>query len=178
MWFVNISDRTEAVPYRKHYQLVDDVTQHFDDVTQTIDAFIESRYVGFFAVASVSVIELAYKDIIIDFAARTHPTFGTFFSAHYERLNARVNLSDIKSDLKRLGGPFDTRFFKLLDRVQAYEIAHHSFSVRDAYASLITCRHKFSHEGNVPENIGYSDVKNGYKAGKIVLACLAKTLSN
>ncbi len=165
------------MPYRKHYQLVDDVTQHFDEVTKTIDAFIESRYVGFFSVASVSVIELAYKDIIVDFAARTHPTFGTFFSAHYERMNARVKLCNINNDLKRLGGPFHEKFLKLLDRVNAYEVRHNSFSVKESYASLIMCRHEFSHEGSIPENISYSDVKNGYKAGKIVLSCLAKALS-
>jgi len=163
--------------YRRHYQLVDDVTGHFDEVTKTIDAFTESRYVGFFAVASISVIELAYKDIIVDFAARTHPTFGSFFSSHYERLNARVKLEHVNTDLKRLGGNFQAKFTKLLDRVHTHEIRHNSFSVKDSYASLITCRHKFSHEGSIPENIGYNDVKNGYRAGKIVLSCLAKTLS-
>lgn len=163
--------------YEKHYKLVDDVTHHFDEVTKSIDAFIESRYVGFFAVASISVIELAYKEIVIDFATKAHPTFGTFFSSHYERLNARVKLKHINDDLKRLGGSFHTRFNKLLDRVQIYQIRQHSFSVKDAYASLITCRHDFSHEGSIPENMSYNDVKKGYRAGKIILACLAKSLS-
>jgi hypothetical protein len=162
--------------YSRHYKLVDDVTQHFDEVTKSIDPFIESRYVGFFAVASISVIELAYRDIIVDFATRAHPTFGTFFTSHYKRLNARVKLEHIEDDLRRLGGPFKPRFSKLLNRVHAYEIRRNSFSVKDAYSSLITCRHKFSHEGSVPENIGYIDVKNGYRAGQIVLACLAKAL--
>ena len=163
--------------YDKHYKLVDDVTHHFDDVTKSIDAFIESRYVGFFAVASISVIELAYKEIIIEFATKAHPTFGAFFSSHYERLNARVKLYHINEDLKRFGGPFHARFNRLVDRVQTYQIRKNSFSVRDAYASLITCRHDFSHGGSIPENMSYNDVKNGYVAGKIILACLAKTLS-
>lgn len=164
--------------YINHYRLVDDVTHHFDEVTQSIDAFIESRYVGFFAVASISVIELAYKEIVIDFATRTHPTFGSFFTSHYERLNARVKLTHINEDLKRLGGPFHTRFSKLLERVQKYEVRHNSFSIKDSYSSLISCRHDFAHEGIIPENIGYADVKNGYRAGKIVLACLDKSLSH
>ena len=162
--------------YDRHYKLVDDVTHHFDEVTRSIDAFIESRYVGFFAVASISVIELAYKEIVVEFATKAHPTFGAFFSSHYERLNARVKLKHINDDLDRLGGSHLTRFTKLLDRVQAYQIRHNSFSVKDAYSSLIICRHKFSHEGAIPENMSYSDVKRGYQAGKIILACLAKAL--
>lgn len=165
------------MPYDKHYKLVDDVTHHFDEVTKSIDAFIESRYVGFFAVASISVIELTYKEIIIDFATKAHPAFGSFFAAHYERLNARVKLKHINDDLKRLGGPFHARFNKLLDRVSTHQIRRNSFSVKDAYASLITCRHDFSHQGSIPENVSYNDVKNGYRAGKVILACLAKALS-
>ena len=163
--------------YTRHYRLVDDVTDHFDDVTQNINAFIGSRYVGFFAVASVSVIELAYRQIIVDFANNAHPTFGAFFSEHYKKTNARVRFEDIKKDLKRLGGTYHSRFSKLLERVQQYEIRHNSFSVKDSYSSLIQCRHDFAHEGDVPQNIAYTDVKNGYRAAKIVLACLAKTLS-
>lgn len=163
--------------YIKHYKLVDDVTEHFDEVTQKIDAFIESRYVGFFAVASISVIELAYREIIVGFATNAHPTFGTFFSDHYKHMNARVRFEHINKDLKRLGGSYHARFSKLLERINTYEIRHNSFSVKDSYSSLVTCRHDFAHEGVIPENIGYADVKNGYKAGKIVLACLAKALS-
>lgn len=164
------------MPYRQHYQLVDDVTGHFDQVTETIDAFILSRYVGFFAVASISVIELAYKDIMIDFANRTHTTFAAFLSSHYDRLNARVKLTHINGDLKKLGGPFLGRFTALLDEVHSQEVRNNSFSVKDSYASLISCRHDFSHGATVPENISYNDVKNGYKAGKIVLDCLAESL--
>lgn len=165
------------MPYKRHYKLVDDVTDHFDEVTQGIDPFIGSRYVGFFAVASVSVIELAYRQIIVDFATNAHPTFGAFFSEHYKRTNARVKFEDISKDLKRLGGNYHARFWKILERVQNYEIRRNSFSVKDSYSSLIQCRHDFAHEGAIPQNIGYADVKGGYRAGKIVLACLAKTLS-
>src|SRR3546814_16454682 len=74
------------MPYQKHYKLVDDVTSHFDAVTATIDGFTLSRYVGFFAVASAAVIESAYKDIVLDFAERTHPTFSSYFASRHEQI--------------------------------------------------------------------------------------------
>src|SRR5690606_27983601 len=106
-----------------------DVTGHFDQVTETMNAFILSRYVGFFAVASISVIELAYKDIMIDFANRTHATFAVFLSSHYDRLNARVKLTHINGDLEKFGGPFLSRFTEQLNHVHSHEVRNNSFSV-------------------------------------------------
>src|SRR3546814_17322087 len=92
------------MPYQKHYKLVDDVTSHFDAVTATIDGFTLSRYVGFFAVASAAVIESAYKDIALDFADRTHPTFSSYFASRPEPVTGRAKISLIKQTcLKRFG---------------------------------------------------------------------------
>src|SRR3546814_14796106 len=85
------------MPYQKHYKLVDDVTSHFDAVTATIDGFTLSGYVGFFAVASAAVIESAYKDIVLDFAERTHPTFSSYFASRHEQVNGR------RSEERRVG---------------------------------------------------------------------------
>src|SRR3546814_1857837 len=87
-----------SMPYQKHYKLVDDVTSHFDAVTATIDGFTLSRYVGFFAVASAAVIESAYKDIVLDFAERTHPTFSSYFASRHEQVNrSEEHTSELQS---------------------------------------------------------------------------------
>lgn len=162
--------------FRHHYKLVDDVTDHFDNAVKNIDAFIQSRYVGFFAVASVSVVELTYKQIMLDFANRTHPTFGTYFESQYENLNARVKLKHIAADLTRLGGSFQPRFEDRLSKIEDYSLKRRKVSVRSSYGSLIACRHDFAHEGRVPQNVSYREVRNGYEAAKVVMACVAKTL--
>lgn len=167
------------MPYQKHYKLVDDVTSHFDAVTATIDGFTLSRYVGFFAVASAAVIESAYKDIVLDFAERTHPTFSSYFASRHEQVNGRVKISQINEDcLKRFGGAFHKRFNSLLTRVDRYYIKQKGFSIVSSYGSLITCRHEFAHQGSIPETASYNDIKNGYEAGKVVLSCLAKALNS
>ena len=55
-------------------------------------------------------------------------------------------------------------------------IREKGFSVKHSYEALLTCRHKFSHEGSIPETASYADVKRGFDAGKVVMECLAKTL--
>ena len=65
--------------YTDHFQLADDVISHLNTVIGGIsDPFIASRYVGFVAVASVTVYELAIKEIFIDFGERKHKVLGEF----------------------------------------------------------------------------------------------------
>ncbi|HZX78923.1 HEPN domain-containing protein [Lysobacter sp.] len=163
--------------YKEHFRLVDDVAGHFDAAVGAVDAFLQSRYVGFYAVAAAAVIELALKEIVVDFASRNHHLFGDYVESKYQRINGRVKLEDIvKEHLKPFGKSYQKRFEKLLKRVDKSHIAKNSFSVKLSYDALFTCRHQFSHEGSVPTNSGYEDVKRGFEAGKVVMACLAKVL--
>lgn len=165
--------------YQDHFRLVDDVSTHFDGAVNSVDPFLQSRYAGFYAVASAAVVELALKEIVVQFAQENHPLFGEYVANNYERINGRVNLSQIHSEhLKHFGQKFQRRFKNLLLRVDRYYIVNHGYSVKHSYEALFTCRHQFAHEGSVPDSSGYADIKRGYEAGKVVLACLAKTLNN
>lgn len=164
--------------YQDHFRLVDDVSTHFDGAVNAVDPFLQSRYVGFYAIASAAVVELALKEIIVGFAQKNHSLFGGYVANYYERINGRVTLSQINSEhLKPFGQKFQRRFKNLLKRVDSYYIVKHGYSVKLSYEALFTCRHQFAHEGSVPDSSGYADIKQGYEAGKVVLACLAKTLN-
>src|SRR3546814_18006351 len=108
------------MPYQKHYKIVDDVCSHFDAVTATIDGFTLSIYVGFFAVALAAVIESAYKDIVLDFAERTHPTFSSYFASRHEQVNGRVKISNINEDyFNRFGDAYHQQLNSILTSVDA-----------------------------------------------------------
>src|SRR3546814_11747882 len=110
------------MPYQKHYKLVDDVTSHINAVTATIDGFTLSRYVGFFAVTSAAVIESAYKDIVLDFAERTHPTFSSYLASRHDQVHPRVKISQINEDcLTGFGGAFTKRVSSCLSRVDRFD---------------------------------------------------------
>lgn len=163
--------------YADHFRLVDDVSSHFDEAVASVDPFLQSRYVGFYAVAAAAVMELAVKELIIEFAAAHHELFGEYCRTKYERINGRISFEDIcKEHLKPFGALRVKRFKRILRTVEYWNLTHRSLSVKKAYENLFTCRHMFAHEGAVPDQTAYSDVKSGFESGKIVLACLARAL--
>jgi hypothetical protein len=163
--------------YSNHFRLVDDVSAHFDAAVIAADAFMQSRYVGFYAVASAAVLELALKEVIVDFARHHHSLFGSYLASRYEKINGRIGLSSIADEhLKPFGKDFQNRFKRLLKRVDGLSIKKRGYSVILSYEALLTCRHEFAHEGSVPASTSYTDIKKGFEAGKIVMACFEKTL--
>lgn len=165
------------MPYTVHFRLVDDVSLHFDQAVANVDPFLRSRYVGFYAVASAAVVELAVKDIFVEFAASHGTLFGNYCRTKYERINGKVGFDDLcKEHLKPFGMTYVKRFKRIVRAVDYRYMTKRNFSVKKSYETLFTCRHSFAHEGLVPEQISFDDVKQGYACGKVILACLERAL--
>lgn len=163
--------------YADHFRLVDDIAVHFDEAVASVEPFLQSRYVGFYAVAAAAVVELAVKEIVIEYARAHHPLFGEYCRSRYERINGRVGFDDLcKEHLKSFGAKPLMTFKRIVRFVDYWHLKHRGYSVKRAYENLFTCRHAFAHEGHVPEQTAYSDIKQSFESGKIILACLAKSL--
>ena len=161
--------------YSDHFKLADDLIDHLDSVlTGVQDPFIASRYAGFVAICSVTVLEMALKAIFCDFAAAKHKVLGTFCERHFERINGRIGLDVIIGEyLPRFGAKYQTRFKRALDQLEMQQLKSAGSSVKQAYRNLLTWRNGFSHGGNVPQNATYEEVKSAYARGKTVMDCLA-----
>lgn len=163
--------------YSDHFILVDQVASHFDAAIKEAPPQIQSSYAGFFAVSSAAVLELALKEIIIGFAQRAHPIFGDYIASQYEQINGRIKLKLIKDiHLKPFGENYLDRFGRLISRVDSRGLKKLHVSVVSSYGVLIVCRNTYAHEGIVPPNTTYQDVKRGYEAGKVVMGCLDRVL--
>lgn len=161
--------------YAKHFALVDDVASHFDGAIKGLDAFTVTRYAGLYAVSSAAVLELALKEIIISFAASRDRVFGEYIASRYEFINGRIKLSHIKQDhLEPFGKPYLKRFERLVSWLDSYGVKMRRGSIISAYGNLLTCRHKFAHEGAT--TCTYDEVKAGFEAGKRIMACLHHSL--
>jgi hypothetical protein len=162
--------------YAKHFALVDDVAGHFDGAIKGLDAFTVTRYAGLYAVSSAAVLELALKEIVIGFAASRDPVFGDYIASRYEFINGRIKLSHIKQDhLEPFGKAYLKNFDRLVTWLDAYGVKRKRGSLVSAYGNLLTCRHKFAHEGAT--TCTYDEVKSGFEAGKRIMACLHHALS-
>ncbi len=165
--------------YLNHFQLADNVITHLDTVIGGIaDPFITTRYVGFVAVVSVTVYELAIKEIFIDFAQKKHKVLGEFARKNFDRINGRVRTKDIKEDyIPCFGSKYVEKFKKKLDLAEKRALRNQGISILNCYANVITWRNQFAHEGQLPSTATYSEIKKSYQAGKEVIRCLAEAMN-
>ena len=161
--------------YAKHFALVDGVSSHFDGAINGLDAFTVSRYAGLYAVSSAAVLELALKEIIIDFARSRDLVFGEYVATRYKRLNGRISMDDIKNEhLKPFGSEYLKAFGRIVRWIDNYSIKRRRGSLISSYENLLECRHKFAHEGQT--TCTYEEVKFGFESGKKIMACLNRAL--
>ncbi len=167
------------MPYADRFQLVDGLIGHLDTViVVTIEPFLRTRYVGFVCVSAVTVMELAIRDILVEFATRKHRVFGAFCQELYERMNGRITLDDLrKNHIKKFGDRYVARFARLLDAEELQELSTSGRSVKASYGNLITWRNAFAHQGILPANASYDEAKQGFELGKQVLRCLNSAMT-
>jgi RiboL-PSP-HEPN len=167
------------VGYEDHFKLVDDLLPHLDATTnEAIDPFITSRYAGFLALSSATVLELCVKDILINHSNEINASFGIFVSKSYERLNGRIKIQALKEEhLSKFGERYVKYFSRLLKKLNHLHFVSKRRSICQSYSNVITWRHSFAHEGQVPTNATYREVRDAYIDSKIVIRCLDRTMS-
>jgi hypothetical protein len=167
------------MPYSDHFRLTDDLIQHLDPILAGLnDPFIESRYMGFLAVSSVTVLELAMKTIFLDFSIAKHKVLANFCAKHFDRVNGRIGLDLIKKDyILRFGIKYQARFGKALDKLERQELTASGTSIKTSYGNLLTWRNEFAHQGKIPATASYAEVKRAYGCGKQIMQCLATCMT-
>lgn len=166
------------MPYTDHFRLTDDLIQHLDPILDGLnDSFIESRYTGFLAVSSVTVLELSMKTVFLEFATAKHKVLGNFCEGFFDKINGRIGLDLIKKDyIAKFGSKYLQRFTRELDILEKQHLITVGTSIKASYGNLLTWRHGFAHEGIIPANATYLEVKRSYECGKKVIMCLDKCM--
>lgn len=166
------------MPYSDHFKLADDFIAHLDlSIGGIADPFIRSRYVGFVAVSAATVYELAIKEIFTSFAVKKHKVLGNFAQKYFDRINGQVGKSRIEGTyLPLFGEKYANRFHKKIEEVELDTLKTDNVSVKSSYSNLLTWRHSFAHEGLVPVNATYDEVKKSYQYGCRLVHCLAETM--
>ncbi|MFK5892977.1 MAG: HEPN domain-containing protein [Pseudomonadota bacterium] len=163
--------------YEKHFVLVDDYIQYTEEYVSSItDGFIKSRFTGFLSVNAVTVFELCIKEIFINFSEKKNNVFGCFVENHFQKLNGRIKISDIKSLANKFGDKYSLKFDKLLCEAERKSLNNREGSIKSSYGNIIEWRHQFAHKGIMPVNATYEEAKNSYVLGKTVIIVLFKAM--
>lgn len=164
--------------YTVNFQHADDIVAHLNGVVPNLsDQLLSAKYAGFVAVASVTVYEVAIKEIFITFARDKHKVLGVFSESHFKKINGRIKLDIVKKDyIERFGEKYLTRFNKKLDVAMNARLRSHHRDIKNSYANLITWRNEFAHAGQLNATATYAEVVQAYEDGKEVIRCLSETM--
>lgn len=163
--------------YASHYTAADAIVVHLNSFVPTLPPQLQLQYAGFAAISSVTVYELALKQIFADFSARKHSVFGHFVTQHFDRINGRISLKSLRNEhIPLFGEKYLKRFNSLLDVEETRLLRQQGYSVKSSYGNLVTWRHGFAHGGQLPNNATFLEVTRSYELGKVVIDCLAKAL--
>ncbi|MGD0570229.1 MAG: HEPN domain-containing protein [Candidatus Sulfotelmatobacter sp.] len=165
------------MPYQSNFLHADEIIAHLGGLRgPALDPLLEAKYVGFVAVACVTVFEMAIKDILISFAAKKHKVLGTLVRSRCERMNGRIQLDSLKSDyVSPLGVKYKERFDrKVKERANAMLQANHR-DIRASYKNIILWRNDFAHAAAIG-NATWAEVVQAYGDGKEILDCLHQSL--
>lgn len=165
--------------YVDHFRHADDVITHLKSVVPTIaDPLLVAKYSGFVTVAAVTVYELAIKDIFCEFGRQKHKVLGHFTEAHFDRINGRVGLDNIRKDYcAKFGDAYLEKFKRKLDAESAKYLKLHRRDVKSSYGNLITWRHNFAHNGAFPTTATFAETIQAYEDGKQVIHALAAAMT-
>jgi hypothetical protein len=167
------------MPYADNFTHADDIVVHLNTVVPSLaDPLLQAKYVGFVAIAAVTVYELAVKEIFVTFGTKKHRTFGAFTESFFRRINGRIKIPALKDDyIVRFGERYKKRFeTKLQARAVAYLVRTRR-DIMSSYHNIITWRNDFAHEGRIRTTATYSDVVQAYEDGKEVIHCLSETMT-
>ena len=166
------------MPYDEHFILADNFLGHLDGVISGIqDDELKSRYTGFVAVTSVTVYELAIKQIFFDFAKKKHRIFGEFVREKFSKMNGRIGKDELLGDhVKMFGAKYVTKFKSNLELLEKEVLVREGRSVKSCYANVILWRNGFVHGGKIPENATYEEARTSFIFGKSLVICLAESM--
>jgi D-ribose pyranose/furanose isomerase RbsD len=162
--------------YNNRFVATDNLIPHLQSIATTLtDAAIIANYAGFLSVSSVTVYELAIKDIFADFASKKHRVFGNVIQEHFKRLNGKIKIDDLKGEhIKLFGDKYLKKFKEKLSRQESHILRSSRISISTDYTNLIICRHNYVHGGN--PTLTMNEVINCYRNGKQVIQCLYESM--
>ena len=160
------------MPYTARFIPTDNLIANISPYLATItNPAILASYAGFLSVSSITVYELAIKDIFSDFATKKHIVFGHFIEKYLSRINGKIQISDLKGNqVKAFGSKYLAKFEKSINKKETQYLASHGRSLKSCYGNLIICRHEFVHAGNPTLTI--TEVIDNYDLGKEIIHSL------
>ncbi|HEV7660906.1 MAG TPA: HEPN domain-containing protein [Allosphingosinicella sp.] len=103
---------------------------------------------GLLVVAIAASYESCVKETLISYAARHHLEFAVFAQNQFQKLNSRINLSDLFRYARNFGNPIHKKFSEVLNERKAKILLRTGKDFSKAYEQILSWRHDFAHTGS------------------------------
>jgi hypothetical protein len=166
------------VAHESNFVHADEIIAHLGSLRGPgLDPLLEAKYIGFVAVACVTVFEMAIKEILTSFADRKHMVLGSFVRNRCERMNGRIQIDALKQDyISPLGVKYKERFDRKVAASAKSALRGRHRDIRVSYRNIILWRHDFAHSGATSANATWNEVVQAYEDGKEIILCLYQSL--
>jgi len=151
--------------YSDKFKAADELIECMRSILSKEDPETQSKFAGALSVSAVTVYELAIKDILIEYATIRHEDFGYFITKYLKRLNGRIKLSDLKSEIDNYGSSIKAKFETEINKVEESDSG-----IQSCYNNLILCRHSYVHRGQV--TLSMPECIEDFEKGKKIIRAL------
>ena len=139
---------------------------------------LRAHYAGFAAVSGAAILEVQVKRALKDFCAKKNRIFGVFAESHFDRINGRIRLGNLKEDyISSFGEKYKRRWSKRLEEMEKRNLLSTGRSMKSSYSNLITWRNEFAHTGQPLAYATFEEVAEAYEDSKLVAQVFCGTLS-
>lgn len=122
---------------------------------------------GLLVVAMAATYESCVKDILHEHAKQHHAAFGGFTLRNYQKLNSRVQVSDLKKYCELFDPNICVRFKERLTARKKSLLSRAGKNIETSYEQILTWRHDFAHAGI--RNTTIEEAERTHRAAKRIL---------
>lgn len=163
--------------YQNHFDHADEVFRHLSSFIHDIDPILAAKYMGFAAVACITVYELAIKEILIEFSRKKHVVLGILSESMLGKINGRIVVDDIRNSyIKKFGVKYLDKFNKELKSTRDVFLSQNRRDITTSYNNLVLWRNQFAHNGVFPTQPTFDELYQNYEDGKEIIHCLFRSM--
>ena len=122
---------------------------------------------GLLNVTICATYENCVKVIIHDYAARQSQLFERYTRSQYDKINSRIDLSDLHKLAKTFHNKINLKFKEDINRYKKYYLDRANEDITTSYSQILKWRHDFAHSGTRVTTV--EEVLKYHQIGKRVI---------
>jgi len=125
--------------------LAAEVDAHVPDRPIVTD--FRSDLAGLLVVMTCATYETCVKNILYSYAGRHSPLFKVYVENKYEKINSKIEISDLHTYAKTFHSDLGKKFKESLNAKSEKYLLKANKDIKQSYTQLLKWRHSFAHTG-------------------------------